>query len=319
MKKVLITGGAGFVGRHATKILFDKGYDITVVDDLSTGLHPAKWPRHLICDFTFIKDDVRAFFLKNYTQYDLILHFAAVVGGRLTIENQPIAVAIDLAIDADFFNWAVNTKQGKCFYFSSSAAYPIELQKKENFRLLKEDDILFENYIGMPDMTYGWTKLTGEYLAKIAHKKYGLEVCCFRPFSGYGEDQDFAYPFPSIIKRAFEKKDPFEIWGSGDQMRDFIYIDDAIEASLLAGEKINDGSAVNLGTGILTSFKGLATKACNKVGFVPKFDIKSDKPEGVFARGADVSVLKKILGEQYKEIIKTSIDQGIEKTLSYFE
>ena len=68
--------------------------------------------------------------------------------------------------------------------------------------LLTEDMISFDLELGMPDMSYGWAKLTCEYLARLAYEKHGLKSVCYRPFSGYGEDQDDTYPFPSICKRA---------------------------------------------------------------------------------------------------------------------
>ena len=64
----------------------------------------------------------------------------------------------------------------------------------------------FDRDIGMPDMSYGWAKLTCEYLAQLAYRKHGLKSICYRPFSGYGEDQDDAYPFPSICKRVMENR-----------------------------------------------------------------------------------------------------------------
>ena len=79
--------------------------------------------------------------------------------------------------------------------------------KKNNYRLLKEQDVNFSKDISVPDLTYGWAKLTSEYLAKIAYEKHGLKSICYRPFSGYGEDQDLNYPFPSICKRILLNKD----------------------------------------------------------------------------------------------------------------
>jgi len=73
-------------------------------------------------------------------------------------------------------------------------------------------------------------KLSGEYLAGFAAKEYGLDVIVYRPFSGYGEDQDLTYPFPSIVRRAVRRESPFVVWGSGKQLRDFIHIDDVVEA-----------------------------------------------------------------------------------------
>ncbi len=96
----------------------------------------------------------------------------------------------------------VLAKPAKTLCFSSSAAYPIKYQREGDYVLLREDMIGFDDDIGMPDMSYGWAKLTCEYLARLAYEKHGLKSVCYRPFSGYGEDQDDSYPFPSICKRA---------------------------------------------------------------------------------------------------------------------
>ena len=239
-------------------------------------------------NFNFYNEDCRKFFKDNDdNDFDYVIHLAAIVGGREVIEKMPIAVAQDLAIDADFWSWATKTKPKKVINFSSSASYPIKFQKKDNYQLLKEDMIDFRNDIGVPDLTYGWSKLTSEFLAKIAYERNGIESVTYRPFSGYGEDQHENYPFPSLIKRALNNngKKKFEVWGSGDQMRDFIHIDDCLNGVIMTCDKISDGSAVNLSTGKLTSFKKLAKNICNLIGFNPEVNGKSNKPEGVFARG----------------------------------
>ena len=165
-------------------------------------------------------------------------------------------------------------------------------------------------------MTYGWAKLTCEYLARIAHNKYGIKSICYRPFSGYGEDQDLNYPFPSICKRIFEHKngDVINIWGTGKQMRDFIYIDDCIKGIYKTMDKIDDGSALNLSTGKLTSFIEFAKKVCEILQINPKIEGMSDKPEGVFARGGDTKKQIK-LGFKYE----TELNTGIEKTINYLK
>ena len=116
--------------------------------------------------------------------------------------------------------------------------------------------ISFEGDIGMPDMSYGWAKLTCEYLAHLAYEKHGLKSICYRPFSGYGEDQDDAYPFPSICKRVLANRGAtvLIVWGTGTQMRDFIHIEDCVDGILTTIDQIDDAGAVNLSTGIFTSF-----------------------------------------------------------------
>jgi len=316
--KALVTGGCGFVGRHMVKALLSQDYQVTVVDNLSTGVEPDLWPVHLRIpklkanNFTFVNANFRSYVRNAEPDFDLICHLAAVVGGRMTIDGDPLAVATDLAIDADLFNWVVGSiRPRKLLYFSSSAAYPISLQGAQLNRPLSEDLISFGDSIGVPDMTYGWSKLTGEFLAGFAVQKYGLDVVIYRPFSGYGEDQAFTYPFPSIVRRVAQRESPVVVWGSGEQLRDFIYIDDAVEAALIAKDQIAPGDALNLGSGVGTSFRRLAEITCEVLGHKAPVVNDPTKPEGVFARVGDCQRML----SYYKP--KVTLKEGIERTHEY--
>jgi nucleoside-diphosphate-sugar epimerase len=283
--KILITGYRGFVGQHFVKKY--QGHNITGVD-LADGI------------------DVREFFQFNREKYDLVIHLAAIVGGRATIEGNPLSVAADLAIDSDFFNWALITKPGRIVYFSSSAAYPIEYQRKNNWVKLSEGLINLDN-IRNPDLTYGWSKLTGEYLAKFVEAE-GIPVSVFRPFSGYGTDQSLDYPFPSYIDRAKKRMDPFEIWGDGEQTRDFIHIKDIVDA---VNEAINLDirGPINLGTGRTTSFNELAGLVTEIAGYRPEFKHLPAAPVGVVNRISNPSKMFSF----YQP--KITLEQGIDMAL----
>ena len=299
MKKILITGGAGFVGRRFCQRFLDAGDEVHCVDPVAAdtgGRDPdAGWPLFNPRDypnFHFYREDCRTWFRRRTDDdFDYALHLAAMVGGRAMIENKPLAVADDLSIDAEYWQWAERVRPAKTICFSSSAAYPINYQREGDYRLLTEDMISFEGDIGMPDMSYGWAKLTCEYLAQLAFEKHGLKSVCYRPFSGYGEDQDDTYPFPSIIKRAIAHagQPVLTVWGTGDQMRDFIHIEDCVDGVLSTMDKIDNAEALNLSTGIYTSFKQFARMAAEVVGYSPEVIGLSDQPAGVFARGGDVS------------------------------
>jgi nucleoside-diphosphate-sugar epimerase len=250
--------------------------------------------------------DARHFFATDNTYFDLVIHLAAIVGGRATIEGAPLSVAVDLAIDAEMFQWALRTRPARIVYYSSSAAYPIKLQGHGSTHKLKESDIDLDD-IQSPDLTYGWAKLTGEMLAKYAENE-GLRVHVFRPFSGYGEDQALDYPFPSFIARGGRRENPFKIWGTGNQTRDFIHISDVVEATLSAVKNDIQGP-VNLGTGIAFSFNELAELVSKISGYNPEFERIIGAPEGVQYRVCDPSKMLEFYAP------KVSLEEGIKRAL----
>jgi len=333
----LVSGGCGFVGRNLVKRLLSTTDDfIFVVDDLSTGTGPSLWYEHPMTRkvddleiygneerLLFRKGDFRDFlrevqhdpyFINNRYGFELprfsdVYHFAAIVGGRAKIDGDPMMVALDLSIDAEFFYWVCNYKPERVLFPSSSAAYPVDLQSDSHAIALEESAINFNSNLGQPDMTYGWSKLTGEYLAQIAAQHYGISVACVRPFSGYGEDQDLSYPVPAIAARAAAKEDPFEVWGTGQQGRDFVHIDDCIDAILLAIEHISDGSAINIGSGKLTSFLEIIEVFTSIAGYKPTIKQLLDKPVGVHARYANMDYVSSRFG--WKPSI--SIEEGMKR------
>jgi len=324
MRKILITGGAGFVGRHFCQRFLDQGDEVHCVDsvvDLTGGILPETgWPLFDPRDyphFHFYHEDCRTWFQRvKDTDFDLALPLAAMVGGRMMIEHNPLAVADDLAIDSMFWTWAVEAKPARTCYFSSSAAYPIARQTRDNYELLVEDMIEFQDNIAMPDLTYGWAKLTGEYLARLAYEKHGLKCVSYRPFSGYGEDQDDNYPFPAICKRVIREQgaETIQVWGTGEQMRDFIHIEDCVTGVLTTMEAIDNGDAINLSTGILTNFKDMVRMAAKELGYAPEVTGTSTRPEGVFARGGDTKKQKSLGFEA-----ATDFQTGIRNALAYFQ
>jgi UDP-glucose 4-epimerase len=324
MKIHLISGGCGFVGRNTVKRLYrTTGDRLFVVDDLSIGTHPSTWLDYkhsrMIRDVEVIGEDERIYFWKgdfrdllfrlrmnplyiqetyglDFKRFSDVFHFAAIVGGRLKIEGDPMAVALDLSIDAEFFHWACKHQPERVLYPSSSAAYPISLQSPTGAIALRESDIDFTKNLGVPDMTYGWSKLTGEFLAQIAARHYGISVVCIRPFSGYGEDQDLTYPVPAIAARAARREDPFEVWGSGRQGRDFVHIDDVLDLVFLLMDNVSDGTAYNIGSGRLTTFLELIGLFTKFAGYTPVVKPLLDKPVGVHSRYCDMTLVKERFG-----------------------
>lgn len=340
MEKALVTGGCGFVGRHLAQSLLNDGAEVWVLDNLFSGAHPREW----LSEWTetsaygqtaFEKDGRRLVFLRAdaidffrdqcagrgaaLPPFDEAYHLAAVVGGRaVLIENNPMLVATNHIIDSLFFQWLVGgpDRARRTLYVSTSVAYPKTMQDRGSHVAMKEPmlDLLGADTIGLPESIYGWIKLAGEYLATVAAKRYGAKVVCVRPFSGYGEDQDFSYPVPSIAGRAVRREDPLIVWGSGDQGRDFIYIDDFVSALRIAIRAIGDGSAVNIGMGQLVTFKEVARLFAELAGYAPEIRGQTDKVEGSFAVYADTARLRSIGWSP-----RTTLREGFAKVLARVE
>lgn len=289
--KILITGDAGFVGRAFHRYFEGQGHEVVGIDIANP-----------------LPMDARDFFRNDNTHFDKVIHLAAVVGGRKMIEGSPLALAVDLSIDAEMFGWALRTKPGCITYFSSSAAYPTKLQNLDEgtVKILEESDINLSN-IQTPDMTYGWAKLTGEMLASHARAQ-GLTVHVYRPFSGYGTDQALDYPFPSFIARGLAKSDPFEIWGTGNQCRDFIHIDDVVAAAEAGCEA--DIETANLSTGIATSFNDLARMVAKVAGYEPIFQNLPAEPSGVDYRVGNPTLMNTFY------TVKISLEEGIQRAFA---
>lgn len=277
MKTALVTGSAGFVGRHVAAKLAARGWSVTGVDERNGAVQRV---------MTQSKNALQVF-QADSTRYDVVVHCAAREPYRAAIDNQPGNFAYNMMLDSMMFEWAVRTGQGRVVYLSSSAAYPTSLQGSVATGVpLQEDTIdLSAVTAGRPDASYGWTKLTGEQLAAAA-RQAGLPVTVVRPFSGYGTDQDVNFPFGAFLDRVVRRDDPFVVWGDGTQVRDWIHVDDIVNA-LVAIAQSGTTDPVNLCTGIGTSMTDLVALMTAIAGYRPQIQYLTGQPNGVAYRVGD--------------------------------
>jgi nucleoside-diphosphate-sugar epimerase len=290
MKRALVTGHCGLIGRHAAAAFAAAGYEVAGIDIADKAR------------------DARDFFRHGTGRFDVVVHAAAVVGGRAMIDGRPLTLAVNLELDAAMFAWAARTRPGRVVYLSSSAVYPVKIQQDSwPKNPLREQDVDL-SAPRMPDQLYGWAKLTGERLAGLARGE-GVRVSVCRPFSGFSEDQGTDYPFPALAARARRREDPFAIWGTGEQVRDWIHVDDICAAILAIVREGIDGP-VNLGTGRPVSMRQLATMMCAAAGYEPEFKPLPEMPAGVAYRVADVTRLSEFYHPE------VTLEEGILRALN---
>lgn len=306
MKSALVTGHKGFVGRHVSRALSDAGYYVTGVDNIlntpDIGIQ-----REVTMDLhDFFRETLHEG--RAFDQPDVIVHCAAVSPHRAAIDNpKSFMGAENLALDSAMFRWVRWINPGHIVYISSSAAYPINAQGFSTSERLTECDINLE-YVESPDGIYGWTKLTGEYLAFLANKS-GIPTSVVRPFSGYGTDQSIAFPFGAFRNRALSRLDPFKIWGNGSQVRDWVHVDDIVRA-ILQVIKIRPDKPVNIGTGVGTSMRELAHLMVDAAGYAPEFAFELSAPSGVEYRVCDPTRL------HIMYVPKISIEEGVRRAFA---
>ncbi|MDA9101229.1 SDR family NAD(P)-dependent oxidoreductase [Omnitrophica bacterium] len=295
-KKVLVTGGASFIGSHLVDALVSSGAKVRIADDLSSG-KKENIKEHLYkkeCEFHQIKiDDTNAAqnIVKNI---DVVFHLAANHGGRGYVDLHQAACASNLALDGIVFKAAREAGVGKIVFASSGCVYPNHIQGDANKMLYLTEDMVGPPYDA--DNTYGWAKLMAEMTLKAYHKDYGLKSASCRYFTVYGERGHENHAVIAMIAKAFTKQNPFTVWGTGEQIRNWTYVGDIVKGTMLAAEKIDDATAINLGTMERIRVLDAVKEVMNYTGHQAEIELQPDMPTGPYNRVADNTLAKELLG-----------------------
>ncbi len=314
----MVTGGASFIGSHLVDRLVDSNAQVRIADDFSSGR--LENLERSIDHVEILKGDLRDvnFADQALCDIDLVFHLAAAHGGRAYIETHPADCACNMALDSTVFWRASINSAEKVVFASSACVYPSSLQEKGPITHLEEDMVdAFTCGKACADEEYGWAKLMGEMALSAYHEQYGLKGASCRIFTAYGPRENETHAIMALIARAFIRQDPFVIWGSGEQTRNFTYVSDVVAGLIRAAEKINDASAVNIGQDNLWTINKVIESIFSICDWQPR-DIYRDltKPVGVFNRVADLTRTEKTLG--WKPSV--DLEEGLLRTIEwYFE
>jgi nucleoside-diphosphate-sugar epimerase len=312
-QKILVTGGAGFIGSHIVDKIMEKGFEVTVFDNLDTGHIKNTESHQAKQDFHFIKGDIRDFSLvkKIMKDVDAVFHEAALASVILSVQNPILSNDINVTGTLNLLK-ASSDLSVKRFIYASSAAVYGDTKTPE-----KREDMGTN-----PKSPYGISKLAAENYVKIFHKLYGLETVSLRYFNVYGPRQRFdlqcAYGgVITIFTNRLLRDMPPIIFGDGEQTRDFVYIGDVVEANMLALDRKNAaGEAFNIGTGLSVSVNQIAKILKDIMNKHKLKNVHADPRPAEGRHGyANISKAEKILGFHPK----VSIKDGLIKLVDWYK
>ena len=313
-KKVLVTGGAGFIGSHLVEMLVSKKAKVTVVDNLSNStLRNLKKVKDKI---RFIKIDLKN--LKNTEkacrEQEIIMNLAAKVGGiEYNRTHLGTMFRENVLINSNVLEAARRTKVERFLVVSSACVYrrncTIPTPEKEGFK-------------GVPEPTnegYGWAKRMAEVQGRLYAQEFGMKIGIVRPYNCYGPrdhfDPEKSHVIPALIKRVFDGEDPLIVWGDGGQSRTFLYVEDLARGLMEAIEKYPVPDPINIGTDEEIKIKDLVKLILKLPGKNPTVFFDTSKPAGQPRRNCDTRKAKEKIG--FKSQIK--LRKGLKKTIEWYK
>lgn len=325
---VLVTGGASFIGSHLVDALLQKGATVRVADDFSSGqLSNLEYPFKKDSSSDVWKTDNlsvwegdlkdKSFTRAMMKEVDTVFHLAALHGGRGYIQTHPAECCTNMILDQLVFEEAQREGIDRICFASSACVYPSYLQEEvgSSYLLKEEDADPFKRDKAFADLEYGWAKLMGEMALKAYHREYGMKTSAVRIFTAYGPRENETHAIIALIAKAFVKMDPYVIWGSGEQDRNFTYVDDIVDAMILAAEKIEDGSPINAGRDDRITINRAAEYIFELMGWTPKKIVHDmSMPQGVASRAADLTMARRVLEWEPK----ISYKEGFRRTIEWY-
>lgn len=307
-RRVLVTGGAGFIGSHLVKKLLDIGCDVSVADNFCRGrrenIKPFLDKIHLYqVDLTKLENCVLA-----TKDIDYVFHLAASVGGIHYIKRENVEGSTpSILMNTNMLEASVKNGVERFLFASSACVYR---EKSLELNEFKEEDA----FPADPPTTYGWAKVMGEIQCRSYHLDYGLKTSSIRIFNCYGENENldprWSHVIPSLIRKAILfPEEEFKLFGDGKQERAFLYVEDCVDGFLVAMEKITDGDVINLGSEKVISIGKLAEKIVKLSDKDINMEYDLSGPQGTRRYCANTSKMKKVLGWSPK----IPLEEGLER------
>jgi GDP-L-fucose synthase len=296
-KRILVTGGAGFLGRAVCRLLRERGCTQVIV------------PRKVACDLTSEEDTVELF---DDVRPEVVLHLAADVGGIGANMKQPgryTYANLAMGLNVVHQSWRFNAE--KVVVVGTVCSYPLDPPVP-----FVEDD-LWNGYPEPTNAGYGIAKRAVYELLRQYHKQYSLPGSVVIPTNLYGPHDNFnpetSHVIPAMIRKLCDHG-PVAMWGTGCASREFLHVDDAAEGIVRAAEKVTTPDPINLGGGGEVQMRKLAEMIAGECGYMGEIRWDASKPDGQPRRAVDATRAREILGWTPK----VSLEHGIAETVAWW-
>ncbi len=311
-KRVLVTGGASFIGSNLVDALVGRGARVRVVDNLSTGRFQYIAHHVETAAVEFIQGDLLDLSVatRSVAGTSYVFHLAADHGGRGYVDLHNVECSTNLILDGQLFSAAAKANVEKVIYASSGCVYPNYIQGDPHQELYLTEDLVGPPYDA--DNMYGWAKLMGEFTLQHYVKRGFLQGVSCRYFTVYGPRGKEDHAVIAMIARAFTGQNPFEVWGTGEQIRNWTYIDDIVEGTILAAERMGDGSPVNLGTMERIRVADAVRMILDRMRLDVPLKFLPDMPTGPYNRVASNRRAKELLNWEPRVPFREGIGRTIE-------
>lgn len=312
--KILVTGGAGFIGYHLARRLADRENTVVVSDNLSRGAQDAVFAQLLQRgNVSFVRGDLTdGEGLRGLGEgYDLVYHLAAVNGTRNFYEVPHLVLRNNLLSLVNVLEWLRSGGGAKLVWASSSEVYAGTVSLGQAPIPTPEDVALTIQDISNPRFSYAASKIAGESLCLHYAEAYGLPVTVVRPHNIYGPRMGHDHVIPQFISRILRRDDPFQVFG-GEQSRTFCFVDDMVQGlELAAGSTAAEGEIVNLGNDREeVRIIDLAERMFDLFGFHPRVDEVPAPAGSVHRRCPDITKARRLFGYSPE----VSLEVGLPRT-----
>ncbi|HXH20475.1 MAG TPA: NAD-dependent epimerase/dehydratase family protein [Dehalococcoidia bacterium] len=300
--RVLVTGGAGFIGSHTTRILLERGHQVTVYDNLSSGRRDIV-PRAAVFVRGDLKDERKL--TETLAEHDAVVHLAAFIAVGVSVER-PVAFAENNIVNTVRLLEAMRRTGVRRIVFSSSATV---------YGVPKRLPIREEDPLGIQSNPYGATKIAAEAFVAVYHRLHGFDANILRYFNPFGPNElcePETHLIPNVIRAALLRQ-PVPLYWKGEQIRDYIYVEDlaAAHAEVLELPGLN---YFNVGSDTGTKARDIVQKVTDILGYsVPIRDL-GERPGDVPANYATSEKLRK--ATRWRPLV--GLDEGLRRTIEYY-